>query len=174
MNKRKISERGKTFFIPCAQEVAKAVDLPAERVGVLLNSAYDVSSLDDAEQYRDADGQQISSPTASDYSCVDDPLRICETHMLQEDLNTVLSTLAPRERNVLRMHYGLMANDGEEMTLKDIGTTYGLSRERIRQIESTAIDKLRHPMRALPLIEHMETTNTRTGSKQIVSEEDVR
>jgi RNA polymerase primary sigma factor len=162
MNKRKISERGKTFFIPCAQEVAKAVDLPAERVGVLLNSAYDVSSLDDAEQYRDADGQQISSPTASDYSCVDDPLRICETHMLQEDLN------------VLRMHYGLMANDGEEMTLKDIGTTYGLSRERIRQIESTAIDKLRHPMRALPLIEHMETTNTRTGSKQIVSEEDVR
>lgn len=75
--------------------------------------------------------------------------------MLQEDLDAVLSTLAPRERNVLRMHYGLMANDGEEMTLKDIGTTYGLSRERIRQIENTAIDKLRHPMRASPLVEHM-------------------
>lgn len=75
--------------------------------------------------------------------------------MLQEDLDAFLSTLAPRERNVLRMHYGLMASDGEEMTLNDIGTTYGLSRERIRQIENTAIDKLRHPMRTSPLVEQM-------------------
>ena len=83
----------------------------------MLSSAYEVSSLDDVEQYNDGDGQKISSPIASDYNCDDDPLSMCETHMLQEDLNAVLSTLAPRERNVLRMHYGLMANDGEEMTL---------------------------------------------------------
>lgn len=127
----------------------------------MQNSAYDVSSLDEAETYRAVDGQKISSPiVVADDNCVDDPLSICETHMLQEDLNAVLSTLAPRERNVLRMHYGLMANDGEEMTLTDIGTTYGLSRERIRQIESTAIDKLRHPLRALPLAEHIATNNS--------------
>lgn len=143
------------IFLPCTQEVAKAVGLPVERVGILLSSANDVSSLEDAEQYRDADGQRISSPIPSDYNCVDDPLSLCETHMLQEDLDAFLSTLAPRERNVLRMHYGLMASDGEEMTLNDIGTTYGLSRERIRQIENTAIDKLRHPMRTSPLVEQM-------------------
>ena len=139
------------------QEIAERVGLAVERVSVLLNSAYDVSSLDDAEQYKNEEGVDISSPiAATDYNCVDDPLRMCETHQLQEDLNTVLSTLAPRERNVLRMHYGLMAKDGEEMTLVDIGDTYGLSRERIRQIENSAIAKLRHPLRSLPLVEHMD------------------
>ena len=138
-----------------AQEIADLIGLPVDRVSILLNSAYDVSSLDDAEQYKNEDGQEISSPIAADYNCVDDPLSMCETHQLQEDLNAVLSTLAPRERNVLRMHYGLMAKDGEEMTLMDIGDTYGLSRERIRQIESSAIAKLRHPLRAQPLVEHI-------------------
>ena len=58
------------------------------------------------------------------------------------------------------MHYGLMFNEGEAMTLVDIGTTYGLSRERIRQIQSAAIDKLRHPMRALPLADHVDPGET--------------
>jgi RNA polymerase primary sigma factor len=141
------------------QEIADLVSLPVERVSMLINSAYDVSSLDDTEQYRNEDGQEISSPIAADYNCIDDPLRLCETHQLQEDLNAVLLTLAPRERNVLRMHYGLMAKNGEEMTLVDIGDTYGLSRERIRQIESSAIAKLRHPLRALPLVEHTDVDN---------------
>jgi RNA polymerase primary sigma factor len=143
---------------PTREEVASAVGLSAERVAIWQNSAYDVSSLDDPEHLGDSDWQTVMSNIASpDHDYVDDPLRSCETRMLQEDLNAVLSTLAPRERNVLRMKYGLMADDSVEMSLQDIGNTYGLSRERIRQIEKAAIDKLRHPMRALPLVEYFRS-----------------
>ena len=75
---------------------------------------------------------------------------------LLEDLNAVLNTLEPRERNVLRMHYGLAAgNQGRAMTLLDVGATYGISRERVRQIEDTAMRKLRSPRRSLTLSHHV-------------------
>ena len=66
--------------------------------------------------------------------------------MLKKDLNTVLSQLAPREREIIEQRFGL--NGGEPQTLEDVGKTFGVTRERIRQIEAKALRKMRHPVRA--------------------------
>lgn len=63
--------------------------------------------------------------------------------LLQEQFKQVLETLSPREAGVIKMRYGL--EDGQPKTLDDIGRVYGVTRERIRQIESKTMSKLRHP-----------------------------
>ena len=147
---------------PTDKEIAELMGLPVERIVALEKAARYTKSLDEPEflSFMDSNDERRAWEPPSEMCAQDDPLVMCETNMLQEDLDAVLSTLAPRERNVLRMHYGLMFNEGEAMTLVDIGTTYGLSRERIRQIQSAAIDKLRHPMRALPLADHVDPGET--------------
>ena len=65
--------------------------------------------------------------------------------LLREDLESVLGTISPRERNVLRLRYGL--DDGRMKTLEEIGQNFDVTRERIRQIEAKALRKLRHPNR---------------------------
>lgn len=143
---------------PSREDLALALGITVDKVVLLQQSAYEVRSLDDASSSWDLDCKTTlleSIQAVGDFR-LEDPLKLCESDLLQEDLNAVLATLAPRERNVLRMHYGLMTEDGKSMTLKDIGVAYGLSRERIRQIESTALDKLRHPTRAVPLLEHLD------------------
>ena len=65
-----------------------------------------------------------------------------------------MSTLAPRERDVLRMRYGL--DDGEPKTLEEVGAVFAVTRERVRQIEHKALRKLRQPQRASVLREHLE------------------
>ena len=62
---------------------------------------------------------------------------------MKEQLEDVLNTLTPREKDVLRLRYGL--EDGRERTLEEIGKSFGVTRERIRQIEAEALRKLRHP-----------------------------
>ena len=74
--------------------------------------------------------------------------------LLREDLDAVMSTLAPRERDVLRMRYGL--DDGEPKTLEEVGAVFAVTRERVRQIEHKALRKLRQPQRASVLREHLE------------------
>ena len=92
----------------------------------------------------------------------EDPFDTVQDAELQEDIESALATLAPRERNVLRMAYGMGAGASDDeprrepMNLGDIGTHYGLSRERIRQIQSGALSKLRQPVRALPLAEFLD------------------
>lgn len=76
---------------------------------------------------------------------------------IKENLNVALSTLPPRERNIIRMRYGLCGDGDDTMTFKDIGTTYGLSNEWIRKIEDSGMQKLRKPWRrALLQIPEME------------------
>ena len=75
---------------------------------------------------------------------------------MREDVNAVLSTLLPRERNILRMRYGLATADGKCMTLVDIGAAYGVTRERIRQIEEKALRKLRQPRCSVPLRDYLD------------------
>lgn len=69
-----------------------------------------------------------------------------EQHILSEDIRAVVSTLKPREQQVLNLRFGLI--DGKELTLEQIGSIMNLTRERIRQIESKALRKLRHPSRS--------------------------
>lgn len=75
----------------------------------------------------------------------DSPDQTAEKTLLREDLENLLNTLTPREREVVRMRYGF--DDGRSKTLEEIGTTFAVTRERIRQIESKALRKLRHPNR---------------------------
>ena len=89
-------------------------------------------------------------------SFVEEPLSSVKIGILKDELDIILSTLPTRESNILRMHYGLVGAAGKSMSLKDIGDTYGLSCERVRQIEPSAIDMLRHPLRAVSLAEHLD------------------
>jgi len=74
--------------------------------------------------------------------------------LLREDIIEVMAGLAPRERDVLRLRFGL--DDGRQRTLEEVGQLFGVTRERIRQIEAKALRKLRHPNRSRKLREYLD------------------
>jgi RNA polymerase primary sigma factor len=74
--------------------------------------------------------------------------------MMQDDIDSVLQTLPGRERRVLELRFGLA--DGKPRTLEEVGREFGITRERIRQIEAKTLSKLRHPSRAQKLREYLE------------------
>ena len=76
----------------------------------------------------------------------DAPIKTVASELLREDLAEVLCTLSPRERDVLRLRFGM--DDGRQRTLEEVGQLFGVTRERIRQIEAKALRKLRHPNRS--------------------------
>ncbi|MBX2860739.1 MAG: RNA polymerase sigma factor RpoD [Vampirovibrio sp.] len=82
------------------------------------------------------------------------PAQTVAHELLREDLTDVLSSLSPRERDVLRLRFGL--DDGRQRTLEEVGQLFGVTRERIRQIEAKALRKLRHPNRSRRLKEYIE------------------
>jgi RNA polymerase primary sigma factor len=82
------------------------------------------------------------------------PADVASMTMLHLDVEGVLDTLAPRERRVLQLRFGL--TDGHERTLEEVGKRFGLTRERIRQIEAKALRKLRHPSRSQKLRDYLE------------------
>ena len=84
----------------------------------------------------------------------DAPVMTVAHELLREDLAEVLSSLSPRERDVLRLRFGM--DDGRQRTLEEVGQLFGVTRERIRQIEAKALRKLRHPNRSRRLREYIE------------------
>lgn len=84
----------------------------------------------------------------------DAPVKMVASELLKEDLAEVLCTLSPRERDVLRLRFGM--DDGRQRTLEEVGQLFGVTRERIRQIEAKALRKLRHPNRKKRLEEYVE------------------
>ena len=127
---------------PSPEEVADATELPAERVRGYLQVATQPLSLEQpvGEEEDSTLGQFIEdedSPAPPD---------AVELGLLRERINDLLDTLSPREARILRMRYGLY--DGHSYTLKEIGDKFGLTRERIRQIEAEALSHLRHPSRS--------------------------
>ena len=78
-----------------------------------------------------------------------EPIEAASYNLLREQLVEVLSTLTPREEQVLRLRFGL--DDGHPRTLEEVGKEFDVTRERIRQIESKALRKLRHPSRSKKL-----------------------
>ena len=74
--------------------------------------------------------------------------------LLKEQIDEVLCTLNPRERRVLQLRFGL--EDGRSRTLEEVGREFGVTRERIRQIEAKALRKLRHPSRSKKLKDYLE------------------
>ncbi|MFI5566730.1 RNA polymerase sigma factor [Streptomyces sp. NPDC051740] len=134
VQRRMLQERG---YEPTPGEVAAHLDLPAERVGEVLRLAQEPVSLHApvGEEEDVALGDLIEDGDAAS------PVESAAFLLLREHLEAVLSTLGERERKVVQLRYGLV--DGRPRTLEEIGRLFGVTRERIRQIESKTLNKLR-------------------------------
>ncbi|WP_079078666.1 RNA polymerase sigma factor [Streptomyces sp. DSM 15324] len=134
VQRRMLQERG---YEPTADEVAGQLDLAPERVGEVLRLAQEPVSLHAPVGEEDdvALGDLIEDGDATS------PVESAAFLLLREHLEAVLSTLGERERKVVQLRYGLA--DGRPRTLEEIGRIFGVTRERIRQIESKTLNKLR-------------------------------
>ena len=124
---------------PTAEEIAENMELPAERVRWMLRTSRQPVHLerpvgDESDAELGDFIEDIDAPP---------PAETVAQKMLTEELGEILDQLTPREARILRLRYGLQ--DGESRTLKEVGEMFGLSRERIRQLEKEALRKLRHP-----------------------------
>ena len=135
---------------PTAEEIAEAMVLPVERVREIIKIAQEPISLETpiGEEEDSHLGDFIEDQDALA------PAEAASFAMLKEQLEDVLETLTPRERKVLKLRFGL--DDGRPRTLEEVGREFGVTRERIRQIEAKALRKLRHPSRSKRLKDFIE------------------
>ncbi len=135
---------------PTPEEVGRHVGLSAERVEQVLSMAQDPLSLQTpVGEEEDARLEEF----IEDHGAVA-PLEAASFGMMQDEVLSVLRTLAARERRVVELRFGL--TDGQPRTLEEVGREFGITRERIRQIEAKALSKLRHPSRAQRLRDYLE------------------
>ncbi|HET6497854.1 MAG TPA: RNA polymerase sigma factor RpoD [Coriobacteriia bacterium] len=135
---------------PSPEEIGEKMEMTAERVREILKISQEPVSLEtpigeeEDSQLGDfiEDGEAVVPPEAASFS------------MLQEQLSKVLDGLSERERKVIELRFGL--TDGHPRTLEEVGREFGVTRERIRQIESKTLCKLRHPSRSNKLKDYLE------------------
>ena len=134
---------------PSEEEIAERMEMTIEKLRFIAKSAQLPISLETpiGKEEDSRLGDFIESGT-------ENPDQDVAKNLLREDLESVLATLNPRERDVLRLRYGL--DDGRMKTLEDIGQIFDVTRERIRQIEAKALRKLRHPNRNGVLKEYIK------------------
>ncbi|KRG15562.1 RNA polymerase sigma factor RpoD [Lederbergia galactosidilytica] len=135
---------------PTPEEIAEEMDMTPDKVREILKIAQEPVSLetpigeeDDSHLGDFIEDQEATSP--SEHAAYE---------LLKEQLEDVLDTLTDREENVLRLRFGL--DDGRTRTLEEVGKVFGVTRERIRQIEAKALRKLRHPSRSKRLKDFLE------------------
>ena len=130
---------------PSAEEIAEVMDMPVEKVRDILKIAQEPVSLETpiGEEEDSHLGDFIPDEDASE------PSEAASFSLLREQLEEVLDTLAPREKKVLELRFGIV--DGRTRTLEEVGKEFNVTRERIRQIEAKALRKLRHPSRSKKL-----------------------
>lgn len=135
---------------PTPEEIGAEMDMPTEKVREILKIAQEPVSLetpigeeDDSHLGDFIEDQDATSP--EDHASYE---------LLKEQLESVLDTLTDREESVLRLRFGL--DDGRTRTLEEVGKVFGVTRERIRQIEAKALRKLRHPSRSKQLKDFLE------------------
>lgn len=135
---------------PTPEEIAKEMDIPVERVREIIKIAQEPVSLETpiGEEEDSHLGDFIEDEDALA------PADAASYMLLREQLEEVLESLTPRERKVLRLRFGL--DDGRARTLEEVGQEFGVTRERIRQIEAKALRKLRHPSRSKKLKDYLE------------------
>jgi len=135
---------------PTPEEIGEKMEMTADRVREILKISQEPVSLEtpigeeEDSQLGDfiEDGEAVVPPEAASFS------------MLQEQLSKVLDGLSERERKVIELRFGL--TDGHPRTLEEVGREFGVTRERIRQIESKTLCKLRHPSRSSKLKDYLE------------------
>ena len=133
---------------PAPAEVAAEMGIPAERVAEIQRIAQEPVSLQAPIGEEDSDlGDFIEDADAVV------PIEAAAFMMLQDQLEQVLDTLTPREQRIIQLRFGLL--DGHPRTLEEVGRDFGVTRERIRQIESKTLVKLRHPGRSQMLREYL-------------------
>jgi RNA polymerase primary sigma factor len=135
---------------PTPEELAKELDMPIEKVEEVQKYGREPISL---HTPLGEDGDSEFGDLIEDTDAIA-PQDAVSFSLLQEQLKNVLETLSPREAGVIKMRYGL--DDGQPKTLDDIGRVYGVTRERIRQIESKTMAKLRHPSRSQKLRDFLD------------------
>ncbi|MEW5921688.1 MAG: RNA polymerase sigma factor RpoD [Bacillota bacterium] len=135
---------------PTPEEIAMEMDVSVDRVREILKIAQEPVSLetpigeeDDSHLGDFIEDQEVQAPADA-----------AAFELLKEQLEDVLDTLTPREQKVLRLRFGL--DDGRTRTLEEVGQVFGVTRERIRQIEAKALRKLRHPMRSKRLKDYLD------------------
>jgi RNA polymerase primary sigma factor len=135
---------------PTADEIARQMEMPPDRVREIQKISQEPVSLETpiGEEEDSHLGDFIEDAEAII------PLERASFMLLQEQLNSVLHTLQDREQEVIEMRFGL--TDGQPKTLEEVGKRFGVTRERIRQIESKTLSKLRHPSRSQKLRDYLE------------------
>ena len=134
---------------PTSEEIGRVLEIPPERVREIQKFSQEPVSLESPIGEEDDSnlGDFIEDPDAVV------PLDAASFILLQEQIEGVLHTLTEREKKVIQLRFGMV--DGEPRTLEEVGIEFGVTRERIRQIESKTLSKLRHPSRAQKLRDYL-------------------
>ncbi len=135
---------------PTPEEIAEVVDMPAERVSEIMKMAQDPVSLQ--SPIGDEGDTELGDFIADAEAVVPD--EAADRSMLKEQLGRALRTLPDRDRRIVELRFGLA--DGQPHTLEEVGREFGVTRERIRQIESNTLVKLRHPAYANRLRDYLD------------------
>ncbi|MCJ7624524.1 MAG: sigma-70 family RNA polymerase sigma factor, partial [Anaerolineaceae bacterium] len=136
---------------PTNEELAEATEIPLRKINWMLRVSWLPLSLDSPVNDEDEESElgmfieDKNTPT---------PLQSTYSKLLVEKIEEVLESLPPRESRILRLRFGL--ENGRMHTLEEVGQKFGLTRERIRQIETKALRRLRHPRRARQLREYLQ------------------
>jgi len=135
---------------PTTEEIGKQMELSSEKVREIQKISQEPVSLE--TPIGEEEDSHLGDFIEDSEAVV--PLERASFRLLQEQLESVLHTLADREKDVIRLRFGLV--DGQPRTLEEVGKKFGVTRERIRQIESKTLSKLRHPSRSQKLRDYLE------------------
>jgi RNA polymerase primary sigma factor len=135
---------------PTAEEIAEQMELSQEKVREIQKISQEPVSLE--TPIGEEEDSHLGDFIPDEEAVI--PLERASFRLLQEQLESVLHTLSSREKEVIRLRFGLV--DGQPRTLEEVGRKFGVTRERIRQIESKTLSKLRHPSRSQKLRDYLE------------------
>ena len=147
VSRRLVQEYGRE---PTSEEIGRGMEIAPEKVREIMKVSQEPVSLETpiGEEEDSHLGDFIEDPVALA------PADAAAHQLLKEQVMDVLSSLAPRERKVLELRFGL--EDGRSRTLEEVGREFHVTRERIRQIEAKALRKLRHPSRSRKLKDYLD------------------
>ncbi len=134
---------------PTPEEIADVLDLEPRKVQWMLRVSWQPLSLE--HPVGEEEDSELGSFIEDDTTPT--PTESVQDHLLREKVEELLSTLTPREARILRLRFGLQ--NGRSYTLEEVGQKFGLTRERIRQIEGKALRRLRHPRRSRQLRDYL-------------------